>query len=217
MRWFAALLCGAFLLSGCTERLATPELDYSKISDEIVVLGDLQNGHGSGVIVSSDGLILTNAHVAEHVDSDNTMQVQFHDGSVGRAHLLWTTGSVVQDVALFKIDGSKTYPFAKIGTEKLYVGQPVFAIGNPEFLGWSITWGHISVVDRDLSPMGGGEEFQVDLSISPGSSGGGLFDSDGNLIGMTNASLTDNHMMSFAVSRDTITSILEQHLVVVGI
>lgn len=188
-----------------------PTLDYSKIADEIVVLGDLDGGHGSGVIISADGLILTNGHVAVHANDDRTMQVQFHDGHTAKAKVLWLTGdgSDPYDLALLKVDGEKPLPFAKIGTEALKVGQPVFHIGNPIFFGWTVTWGHISAFNRDLTRANSARNLiQDDLSIAPGSSGGALFDAEGNLIGITNAAFPGNMSMSFAVSRDTIRMLL---------
>lgn len=188
-----------------------PALDYNKIADEIVVLGDLDGGHGSGVIISADGLILTNGHVAVHANDDRTMQVQFHDGHTAKAHVLWLTGdgSDPYDIALLKVDGEKPLPFARIGTETLKVGQSVFHIGNPIFFGWTVTWGHISAFNRDLTRANSARNLiQDDLSIAPGSSGGALFDAEGNLIGITNAAFPGNMSMSFAVSRDTIRMLL---------
>lgn len=192
---------------------ATDTIDYNRVADEIVVLGDLDAGHGSGVIISADGLILTNGHVSVHADPDQTMTVQFHDGHKAKARVLWRSGDGTDpyDLSLLKVDGEKPLRFAKLGTEALKVGQPVFHIGNPEFFGWTVTWGHISAFHRDMSRAGISKDLlQDDLSIAPGSSGGALFDADANLIGITNAAFPGNMSMSFAVSRDTIRLLLGQ-------
>lgn len=214
MRWLFTPLLAGFLLSACAVPLAAPDLDYAAISNEVVVLGDIDGDHGSGVVISADGLILTNGHVAAFAENDE-MPVQFHDGSKGMAKVIWNAGHGAGsiDLALMKIeDTSKKYAFAEIGTEKLYIGQPVFHIGNPEFLGWTVTWGHISAFHRDLSVAQSAKDvIQDDLSIAPGSSGGGLFDSDGKLIGITNAALPDNRVISFAIPRDTIVQQIALH------
>ena len=216
MRSALALVLATFFLTACTTPLAVPDLDYAKISDEVVVVGDLQGGHGSGVLISADVLILTNGHVADHADSHDEMQVQFRDGTGAVAKVVWNagSGSGSPDVALLRIENPKQYPFAEIGTEKLYVGQPVFAIGNPIFFGWTITWGHISAFHRDLSSQGSAKDLiQTDLSIEHGSSGGGLFDKDGKLIGLPNAADPGNAVISFAVARDTLVEQLALHTV----
>lgn len=214
MRAALALVVAGIFLTACAERLAAPDLNYSKVADEIVVLGDLEGGHGSGVVISADGLILTNAHVADHAVNDE-MPVQFHDGSSAVARVVWNAGSGAgsPDVALMRIESpSRPYAFAEIGTEKLYVGQPVFHIGNPAFFGWTVTWGHISALTRDLSSIGSAKDLiQTDLSIGHGSSGGGLFDGEGKLIGLPNAAFPDNQVISFAVARDTIVEQLALH------
>lgn len=214
MRAALAFVMTGFLLAACATPLAVPDLDYAAISNEVVVMGDLQGGHGSGVVISADGLILTNGHVADHADNGE-MQVQFRDGAKATAKVVWNAGSGAgsPDVALMRIENpSGSYAFATIGTEKLYVGQPVFHIGNPEFFGWTITWGHISAFSRDLSKAGSAKDLiQTDLSIAHGSSGGGLFDADGKLIGLPNAAFPDNQNISFAVARDTIVEQLALH------
>lgn len=216
-RVYAAAGCRAtiivcFLLSACATQFPY-RANYDKVADEVVVLGDLQVGHGSGVVISADGLILTDEHVAIHATGSGlgTMPVQFHDGHNAIAKVLWISNRA-DDVALLKIEDAKSLPYAKFGKEALYVGQPVFHIGNPEFFGWTVTWGHISAFHRDLSQVGSASNLiQNDLSISAGSSGGGLFDIDGNLIGLTNAAFPDNQVMSFAVPRDTILRLLAQN------
>ena len=142
------------------------------------------DGAGSGVIVSEDGYILTNAHV---VEGATTIQVTTSDGTDYQAKLV---GSDTQsDVAVIKIE-AQGLAAATIGTsENLVVGEPVVAIGNPlGELGGSVTDGIISAVTRsvtiDSNTM---NVIQTNAAISPGNSGGGLFNANGELIGIVNA------------------------------
>lgn len=142
------------------------------------------DGAGSGVIVSEDGYILTNAHV---VEGATTIQVTTSDGTDYQAKLV---GSDTQsDVAVIKIE-AQGLTAATIGTsENLIVGEPVVAIGNPlGELGGSVTDGIISAVTRsvtiDSNTM---NVIQTNAAISPGNSGGGLFNANGELIGIVNA------------------------------
>lgn len=142
------------------------------------------DGAGSGVIVSEDGYILTNAHV---VEGATTIQVTTSDGTDYQAKLV---GSDTQsDVAVIKIE-AQGLTAATIGTsENLVVGEPVVAIGNPlGELGGSVTDGIISAVTRsvtiDSNTM---NVIQTNAAISPGNSGGGLFNANGELIGIVNA------------------------------
>jgi serine protease Do len=144
-------------------------------------------GSGSGVIVSSDGYIITNHHVIEGGD---TFTVEFEDGRVYEAQLVGSDD--LTDIAVLQIDAVGITPVDFGTSESLTLGDPAVAIGNPlgQDGGASVTVGIISAFDRRVDF--GGDEFlhgmiQTDAAINSGSSGGALFDVDGNLIGITSA------------------------------
>jgi S1-C subfamily serine protease len=144
-------------------------------------------GSGSGVIISSDGYIITNHHVIEGGD---TFTVEFEDGRVYEAKLVGSDD--LTDIAVLQIDAVGITPADFGSSESLTLGDPAVAIGNPlgQEGGASVTVGIISAFDRRVDF--GGDEFlhgmiQTDAAINSGSSGGALFDVDGNLIGITSA------------------------------
>lgn len=148
------------------------------------MLGETKTGSGSGVIITADGYIVTNNHV---VNGATSIKVYLQDGSEHEAKLI---GSDTQsDLAVIKI-GAENLPAATIGeSSTLRVGQEVVAIGNP--LGQlmsTVTNGIISALDRTITVEG--QEMtllQTNAAINPGNSGGGLFDMNGNLVGVVNA------------------------------
>ncbi len=145
----------------------------------------VQSGAGSGVIIDADdGYIITCAHV---VDGASTVTVTLKDGTKYDAELVGSDSRT--DIAVIKIDG-KNLVEAKLGnSDNLVVGQTAIAIGNPlGTLGGTVSSGIISALNREITIDGQGYSLlQIDTSINPGNSGGGLFDIEGNLIGVVNA------------------------------
>ncbi len=170
--------------------------------------GGHEVGIGSGFIISSDGYIVTNAHVVE--DSDE-VQVIMKD----RREF---TGTVVgkderSDVALLKID-AKDLPVVHTGnSDKLKVGQWVFAIGAPFGFDQTATQGIVSALSRSL-PDGTYVPFiQTDVAVNPGNSGGPLFDLDGNVVGVNSQiySRSGGYMgLSFAIPINLVKNITAQ-------
>jgi putative serine protease PepD len=166
---------------------------------------------GSGVVISDDGLILTNAHVVEGATS---IEVDFHDGSTGEARLI---GAVPEnDVALIKVeDLGDAVVAAELGSsDALQVGDEVVAIGNALNLGQdpSVTTGIVSALGRSLnSPTGDTltDLIQTDAAINPGNSGGPLVNSSGQVVGINTAILADAQNVGFALSIDSIKGIIE--------
>ena len=142
------------------------------------------SGAGSGVIISADGVILTNNHV---IDGASKITVTLQNGESYEGKL---TGSDSRsDLALIKIDATGLQP-AEIGdSDKLVVGEAVVAVGNPlGRLGGTVTNGIISAMNREITIDS--ETFnllQTNAAINPGNSGGGLFNEYGQLIGIVNA------------------------------
>lgn len=141
------------------------------------------HGLGSGVIVSEDGLILTNNHVVKDAQK---LTVVLNDKKKYEAKVIGTDPST--DVAVIKID-AHGLPAAKLGnSENVKVGEWVIAVGNPFQLMHTVTAGIISAKGRSSIGLAQYEDFiQTDASINPGNSGGALCDLDGNVIGINTA------------------------------
>lgn len=156
------------------------------------------NGAGSGVIVSSDGYIVTNNHV---IDGANKITIRLKNEKTYTATLIGTDDKT--DVALLKIDATGLTPAILGDSGGLQVGDTAIAIGNPlGQLGGTVTQGIISALDRELSIDGKTMSLlQTDAAINPGNSGGGLFNDQGQLIGIVVAksSGSDVEGLGFAI------------------
>ena len=147
-----------------------------------------QPGSGSGVILTADGYIATCAHV---VDSAKKLTVTLNDDTSYEATLIGTDPR--NDLAIIKIEAEGLTPAALGDSDMLTVGEDVIAIGNPlgELRG-TATSGIISAVRRSITVEGTEMELvQTDAAISPGNSGGGLFNTSGKLVGIVNAKVSD--------------------------
>ena len=147
-----------------------------------------EGGLGSGVIISSDGYILTNNHV---VDGATDVRVTMPDRREYKATVIGTDAKT--DIALIKIDASNL-PAITIGnSSKLQIGDEVLAIGNPFGVGQTVTMGIVSATGRTGLGIEEYEDFiQTDASINPGNSGGALVNDRGELVGINTAILSGN-------------------------
>ena len=166
---------------------------------------------GSGIVLSEDGLILTNAHV---VQGARTIEVDFSNGLTYEARLIGAVEG--NDVALVQAQGlSEPAQPAELGrSADLQVGDDVVAIGNALNLGEapSVTTGIVSALGRAIRAPGGdtlADLIQTDAAINPGNSGGPLVNSAGQVVGVNTAILADAQNIGFALSIDSITSIVE--------
>jgi serine protease Do len=160
-------------------------------------------GLGSGFIFSSDGLILTNAHVVSHA---RRIKVTLADGRKFDAGLVGVDPDV--DVAILRI-GADHLPVAEMGRSQLKVGQLVIAVGNPYGLNWTVTAGVVSALGRTLDAPGARKLtnlIQTDTPINPGNSGGPLVDSTGRVIGITTAMMPLAQGLGFSIPLDTVKS-----------
>ena len=139
---------------------------------------------GSGVIVSPQGIILTNHHVIEGADE---IEVAFADGHKRNAKLIGSDPET--DIAVLKIDVTNLPNPITLGKmESVHVGDVVLAIGNPFGVGQTVTSGIVSALGRNQLGINTFENFiQTDAAINPGNSGGALVDTKGNLIGINTA------------------------------
>ncbi len=147
-------------------------------------------GLGSGVIVSKNGYILTNNHVVAEADE---LKVSLNDGRELEAKLIGTDPKT--DVAVIKIEAEDLPVVTLADSDKLQVGDLVFAIGNPLGVGQTVTMGIVSATGRNnlgiLAEQGGYENFiQTDAAINQGNSGGALVDAQGRLVGINTAILS---------------------------
>ena len=152
-----------------------------------------QEGLGSGVIVSADGYILTNNHVIEGADE---LKVSLNDDREFTAHVIGTDPKT--DVAVIKIEADNLPVVTLADSDKIRVGDVVFAIGNPLGVGQTTTMGIVSAKGRNvgiLGDVGGYEDFiQTDAAINMGNSGGALVDAKGRLIGVNSAILSPSRV-----------------------
>lgn len=166
---------------------------------------------GSGVVISDDGVVLTNAHVIEGASS---IEVDFADGRTAEARLL---GSLPEaDVAVIQAEGlDQPVTSAELGTSAdLQVGDSVVAIGNALNLGEapSVTTGIVSALNRSIQTPNGDsldDLIQTDAAINPGNSGGPLINSKGQVVGINTAILANAQNIGFALSIDSIRDIVE--------
>lgn len=146
------------------------------------------NSLGSGVIVNSSGLILTNQHVIEAADE---IEVALEDGRSVRARIVGSDPDT--DLAVLKIDVDNLPSIHFADPKKNKVGDVVLAIGNPFGVGQTVTQGIISALGRNHLGISTFESFiQTDASINPGNSGGALIDAEGNLVGINSAIYSRN-------------------------
>jgi putative serine protease PepD len=161
-------------------------------------------GEGAGVILGSDGLILTNNHVVASAADGGTITVTFSDGTATKATIVGHDPS--SDIAVIQAQGVSGLRPATLGSvDDLAVGQTVLAIGNPLGLDESVTSGIVSALNREIQ-IGGGDggsegtfgrgrsttttlkdAIQTDAAINPGNSGGALVDGSGRVVGITTA------------------------------
>ena len=161
----------------------------------------VESGAGSGVIISSDGYILTCAHV---VDGASTITVTIGDKDYTATLVGEDTTS---DIAVIKIDADGLTPATVGNSDSLKVGQSVMAVGNPlGELGSTVCGGMNSALNRSVTIQGSSSVntmslIQMDASVSPGNSGGGLFNMNGELVGIVNAksSSSDAEGLGFAI------------------
>jgi serine protease DegQ len=164
---------------------------------------------GSGVIVSSEGYVLTNNHVIEGADD---IQLVLADGRRLRAKVRGSDPE--SDLAVLKADG-KDLPAITFGAlDHVQVGDAVLALGNPFGFGNTVTHGIVSALGRNHLGINRYEDFiQTDAAVNPGNSGGALIDSKGNLIGINSVIYSENggsQGISFAIPVSLARTVLEQ-------
>jgi S1-C subfamily serine protease len=188
--------------------------DYSRVVSDVVERvgptvvridvkrGGRSAGSGSGVLVSSDGLALTNSHV---VQGSRVVALTTLDGREVQARVLGDDPDT--DLALVRVEADVSLPSAKLGdSSKLRRGQIAIAIGNPLGFDATVTAGVISALGRSLQSRTGRmieDVVQTDAALNPGNSGGPLVSSAGEVIGINTAVIMGAQGICFAVASNT--------------
>jgi len=151
--------------------------------------GILNSAFGSGVILDSSGLVVTNTHVISGAD---TIQVTLHDGRQITATTIGVDPET--ELALLQLSEMHGLPVAPTGdSDQLHVGDVVLAIGNPYDFGQTVTQGIVSATGRTSLGITAFEDFiQTDADINPGNSGGALIDAYGELVGINTANYSES-------------------------
>ena len=165
-------------------------------------------GAGSGIVYSEDGYIITNNHV---IEGASTINVTFNDGKSYEASLVAADSQ--SDIAVLKIDADGLTPVSFNDSDSLSVGDLAVVIGNPlGTLAGTATEGIVSGLEREITIDGKSMTLiQVSASVNPGNSGGGVFDQQGNLIGLVVAksSGSDVEGLGFAIPSNTVQSVVK--------
>ncbi|MDY6437312.1 MAG: Do family serine endopeptidase [Bacteroidales bacterium] len=170
-------------------------------------------GFGSGVVISSDGYIVTNNHV---VEGARKIEVTFNDKHKREAEIIGTDPTT--DIALIKVDAKGLEHLTFGDSDKVRVGEWVLAVGNPFNLTSTVTAGIVSAKARNINILGAGtiESFiQTDAAVNPGNSGGALVNTKGDLIGINAAiaSRTGSYEgYSFAIPSNIAKKVVEDFL-----
>jgi S1-C subfamily serine protease len=173
------------IVSSVAERL-TPVVASLRVSRP--VRGGTAEGGGSAVVLTADGLMLTNAHVVEGVDRGTA---HFADGTSAVVHLVGS--DPLSDLAVVRSEENLTAPPEFGDADRLKVGHVVVAIGNPLGLEGSVTAGVVSALGRSLPTRSGSasrfveDVIQTDAALNPGNSGGALADSRARVVGINTA------------------------------
>ncbi len=201
---------GSLSISGVVQKVgdSVVAIDVSNSSGEFKDIPMSESSSGSGVIISSDGYIVTNNHV---VEGGNTVKVYLRNGDSYDAQIIGTDKTT--DLALLKIEATDLI-YAQFGdSSALQVGDTAIAIGNPlGLLHGTATTGIISALDRELTIDNETMNLlQTDASISPGNSGGGLFNAKGELIGIVNAKSSAEYAegIGFAIPINDVKPVVE--------
>ena len=197
------------------EITCTIETTYS--SDFFFFGGGTQisQASGSGVIVSQDGYIVTNNHVVEGATGEDAVQVKLYTGDVFTAKIIGTDSRT--DLAVLKIDESNLPYSTFADSSQLVMGEDVIAIGNPLGLGISCSNGIVSALEKEIYINNVYlTVIQTNAAVNAGNSGGGLFDLNGNIVGIVNAKKSSNYTetsvegMGYAIPSNTVQRIFDE-------
>ena len=199
----------------------TAESAFNKVSDSVVgIVGytdeitTVENSatQGSGIILTSDGYVVTNAHVIGNSKTAYLLQVVTSDGKSYNAGVVGYDSRT--DIAVLKMDDAKDLKAAAFGdSEKIELGEDIIVVGNPGGLDYqnSITKGIVSAVDRKMSSTSLVKYIQTDAAINPGNSGGPIVNLYGQVVGIATAKIVSEKYegMGFAIPSATAKDIID--------
>ena len=181
--------------------------DFSGIVNELipkVVSVKTQGSVASGAIIRQDGLIVTNYHV---IEGKTDISVVLSSKKSYKAEVIGFNGD--NDLAVLKIDRTGLRFFEYGNSDNIKVGEKVLALGNPLGLGFTVTQGIVSALNRRISGLAG-EFIQTDVPINPGSSGGPLVNKAGELIGLNTLKVKDQESLGFAIPSNFVRSNVDE-------
>ena len=204
-----------------TNKDYTAEYAFSKVSDSVVgIVGytdeittvEESATQGSGIIITSDGYVVTNAHVIGNSKTAYLLQVVTSDGKTYNAGVVGYDSRT--DIAVLKMDDAKDLKAAAFGdSEKIELGEDIIVVGNPGGLDYqnSITKGIVSAVDRKMSSTSLVKYIQTDAAINPGNSGGPIVNLYGQVVGIATAKIVSEKYegMGFAIPSATAKDIID--------
>lgn len=197
------------------------EYAYNKVSssvvgivgytDEVTTVEDCAT-QGSGIIISSDGYVVTNAHVIDNSKTSYILQVVTSDGKTYNAGVVGYDSRT--DIAVLKMDGAENLKAAVFGdSNELELGEDIIAVGNPGGLDYqnSITKGIVSALDRKMSSTSIVKYIQTDAAINPGNSGGPIVNLYGQVVGIATSKIVSEQYegMGFAIPSQTAKEIID--------
>ncbi len=165
-------------------------------------------GQGSGFFISADGFAVTNNHV---VDGADKVEVTTDDGKTFKAKVIGTDART--DLALIKVEGGSSFPFAKLSESKPRIGDWVLAVGNPFGLGGTVTAGIVSASGRDIGNGPYDDFIQIDAPVNKGNSGGPAFNTEGEVMGVNTAIYSPSGGsvgIAFSIPASTVKSVIAQ-------
>ncbi len=171
---------------------------------------EVSSAAGSGVIIHSSGLVVTNAHV---VDGARSIAVYLSDGRSFPAELVAQDAEI--DLAVLRLDGHEGLPVMPLGdSDDLMLGETAIALGNPFGLGLTVSTGVISSVGRDVNVGQGPSQtyIQTDAAINPGNSGGALINLAGELVGINTFIFSEGEGIGFAIPVNRVDKIVSDLL-----
>lgn len=199
----------------------TAETAFSKVSDSVVGIvcytdkvTSVENcdSQGSGIIITSDGYVVTNSHVINNSKTTYLIQIITSDGKEYSAGVVGYDSRT--DIAVLKMDNAKNLRVATFGnSDKIELGEDIIAVGNPGGLDYqnSITKGIVSAVNRELSSTSLVKYIQTDAAINPGNSGGPIVNLYGQVIGIATSKIVSEQYegMGFAIPSTTAKEIVD--------
>lgn len=199
----------------------TAKYAFDRISDSVAgivcysdKITNVENSasQGSGIIISSDGYVVTNAHVIGNSKTQYVLQVVTSEGKAYSAGVVGYDSRT--DIAVLKMDGAKNLTAAEFGnSEKTELGEDIIAVGNPGGLDYqnSITKGIVSALDRKMSTTSLVKYIQTDAAINPGNSGGPIVNMYGQVIGIATSKIVSEKYegMGFAIPTSSAKEIID--------